>query len=769
MSSTVTGYLLTRHWRDVSAGIELCFWGASESGPIRLQMDAQEAVCFARRTNTLQLPRNAHRKALQLQTLAGEPVDGLYFKQQRDLQHFRNDTVELLESDVKPSDRYLMERFICTGFVAEGDLIQSSHFLSMTNPKISPVDYTPTLTALSVDIETRANSNQLYSIAGSVMHGDATLNRVFMIGDATDSERNGYTLCYCANERELLGHFFSWLRKIDPDVIIGWAIVNFDLNFIERRCKQLNVAFDMGRGNDAATVLQPGNNGQLRVAKLPGRAVLDGIDLLKAGFWAFDSFSLDNVAHQLLGEGKLISTGEDKVARINHLFRNDKPALADYNIKDCQLVNEIFIKADLIEFAQQRANLTGLAIDRLGGSVAAFDNLYLPKLHRHGFVGPDVDSVKTGLGSPGGYVLDSEPGLYQNVLVLDFKSLYPSIIRTFRIDPMGLQQPGINPVPGYMEANFSRDKHILPGIIEALWHARDEAKKHDNKPLSQAIKIIMNSFYGVLGSSGCRFHSHQLASSITRRGHDIITQSRDKIEQLGYKVIYGDTDSLFVLLGDNHDQDSAISIGNRLTDTLNIWWQENLKQQFELECHLEVEFETHYTRFLMPTVRGMPTGSKKRYAGLVVNKDNETELVVKGLEAARTDWTPLARNFQRELFELIFNDEPFEAFVRNTAQSLLDGERDSDIAYRKRLRRKVDEYQRNVPPHVQAARKMHGKPGGWVTYVMTRNGAEPTENMTAKPDYQHYLDKQLAPAADGILQFMGTSFASITDAQMQMF
>jgi len=769
MSSTVTGYLLTRHWRDVSAGIELCFWGASESGPIRLQMDAQEAVCFARRTNTLQLPRNAHRKALQLQTLAGEPVDGLYFKQQRDLQHFRNDTVELLESDVKPSDRYLMERFICTGFVAEGDLIQSSHFLSMTNPKISPVDYTPTLTALSVDIETRANSNQLYSIAGSVMHGDATLNRVFMIGDATDSERNGYTLCYCANERELLGHFFSWLRKIDPDVIIGWAIVNFDLNFIERRCKQLNVAFDMGRGNDAATVLQPGNNGQLRVAKLPGRAVLDGIDLLKAGFWAFDSFSLDNVAHQLLGEGKLISTGEDKVARINHLFRNDKPALADYNIKDCQLVNEIFIKADLIEFAQQRANLTGLAIDRLGGSVAAFDNLYLPKLHRHGFVGPDVDSVKTGLGSPGGYVLDSEPGLYQNVLVLDFKSLYPSIIRTFRIDPMGLQQPGINPVPGYMEANFSRDKHILPGIIEALWHARDEAKKHDNKPLSQAIKIIMNSFYGVLGSSGCRFHSHQLASSITRRGHDIITQSRDKIEQLGYKVIYGDTDSLFVLLGDNHDQDSAISIGNRLTDTLNIWWQENLKQQFELECHLEVEFETHYTRFLMPTVRGMPTGSKKRYAGLVVNKNNETELVVKGLEAARTDWTPLARNFQRELFELIFNDEPFEAFVRNTAQSLLDGERDSDIAYRKRLRRKVDEYQRNVPPHVQAARKMHGKPGGWVTYVMTRNGAEPTENMTAKPDYQHYLDKQLAPAADGILQFMGTSFASITDAQMQMF
>ncbi len=769
MTSSVTGYLLTRHWRDTNDGIELCFWGKSEQGPVRLAISHQEAVCFIERTNALPTPQNTRRESLSLKTMSGEPVDGLYFRHQRDLSALRQHGITLLESDIKPSDRFLMERFVCAGFNASGELLNNGDHLSLVNPKIKPATVSPSLTALSLDIETRGSSDQLYSVAGSIMHGNANQNRVYMIGEGAIINRNGYQLHFYKDEQSLLMAFFAWLKEVDPDVIIGWAIVNFDLNFIDRKCRALGIRFDMGRGNDAAAVLQPGNPGQPRMAKLPGRAVLDGIDLLKAGFWAFDSFSLDNVAHELLGEGKLITSNENKVARINELFNNDKPQLADYNIKDCQLVNDIFVKADLIEFALQRANLTGLAIDRLGGSVAAFDNLYLPRLHRHGFVAPDVDNTNTGLGSPGGYVLDSAPGIYRNVLVLDFKSLYPSIIRTFCIDPMGLLQHGDNPVPGFMEAHFSRHSHILPGIIESLWEARDVAKKESNKPLSQAIKIIMNSFYGVLGTSGCRFHSHQLASSITRRGHDIITTSRDEIESQGYRVIYGDTDSLFVLVGENHSQQSAHNIGVRLTDMLNEWWRKHLKDAFDLDCYLEVEFETLYSRFLMPTVRGMPTGSKKRYAGLVSNENGNNTLVVKGLEAARTDWTPLARDFQRTLFELIFNDQPFEQFVRDTATALLNGERDADISYRKRLRRKLDDYQRNVPPHVQAARKMRTKPGSWVSYVITRNGPEPTDNITALPDYQHYMDKQLAPAADGILQFMGTSFSAITDAQMQMF
>ena len=768
MSATVNGFLLTRSWRDTPQGLELVFWGATSSGPVRLIVKPHEAVCFIARDQAASISGSTRRVPLKLRSMTGQAIDGLYFRYQRDLNTLRRSGVTLAESDVKPTDRYLMERFVHAGFEVHGKRLNKDGVDTFVNAQLKAIEETPSLSALSVDIETRGHSQQLYSIACASLNDTAHNDAVFMIGSGADEQRENYTLTYCCDERTVLQTCFNWLNERDPDLILGWSITNFDLDFLDRKCRSLGIAFQIGRAGESATVLQPNNPGQPRVARIPGRAVLDGIDLLKAGFWSFESFSLENVSNQLLGEGKLISPTQNKVAEINRLFRDNKPTLADYNIKDCRLVNDIFIKAKLIEFAMQRASLTGLAIDRLGGSVAAFDNLYLPKLHRKGYVASDVHADTDGLGSPGGYVLDSEPGLYKNILVLDFKSLYPSIIRTFCIDPLGLAQPGKDPVPGFLDGKFSREIHILPGLIENLWSARDEAKHASNAPLSQAIKIIMNSFYGVLGTNGCRFHSQQLASSITRRGHEIITRSEQQIEAMGYRVIYGDTDSLFVLLGDSHTRDAAQQIGKRIMKELNSWWKETLRSEFQLESYLEVEFETHYTHFLMPTVRGMPTGSKKRYAGLVDNGKGDPRLIVKGLEAARTDWTPLARNFQRELFRRIFLDIPYEAYVLDTSQALLRGDLDDSLIYRKRLRRKLNDYQRNVPPHVQAARKLPHA-GSWVSYIITRHGPEPIEALHSPPDYQHYMDKQLAPAADGILQFLDTSFAAITDAQMSMF
>ncbi len=779
----MSAYLLTRGWRDRPTGVEITLWASTEDGPIQILISGQRPVCFITRDSQVLLPVDAERVPRDLKSLDGQAVDAVYFHQQRSLTGFKQIQMEqdhsLFESDVKPHDRYLMERFIQTGFTVEGEFQQHNGYRQFHNPKLTPADTSPSLRTLSLDIETRAHSDHLYSIGADVRDYSAAgwtshAGVVFMINEDTQfsdepqQERNlGYTLHYVADEKSLLLEFMRWLKTIDPDVLTGWAVINFDLNFLQRVHQRLNVPFDYGRGDELATILQPGSSGQPRIARIPGRAVFDGIDLLKAGFWAFESFSLDNVAHELLGEGKLITSAQDKVGEINRLFEMDKPALADYNFRDCSLVNDIFEKADLINFALERANLTGLAIDRLGGSVAALDNLYLPRLHRRGYVARDIGYANEGLGSPGGYVLDSQPGLYQNVLVLDFKSLYPSIIRTFKIDPLGLHQPGDNPIPGFLDANFSRDEHILPDLIEELWQARDKAKAQSNAALSQAIKIIMNSFYGVLGSSGCRFHSAQLASSITRRGHDIITRSQQIIESFGYPVIYGDTDSLFVHLGDEHTAESANQIGIRLMSDLNRWWSDTLNKELNLECHLEVEFETHYEQFFMPTVRGMPTGSKKRYAG-VVRQSGEKILIVKGLEAARNDWTPLARNFQRELFKRIFNNEPVKQYIQSMDAALSSGELDEQLVYTKRLRRRVDDYIKNVPPHVQAARKL-SKPGNRISYVITLNGPEPLERLNSAPDYEHYREKQLAPAADGILQFLDTSFATITDAQMTMF
>ena len=128
----------------------------------------------------------------------------------------------------------------------------------------------------------------------------------------------------------------------------------------------------------------------------------------------------------------------------------------------------------------------------------------------------------------------------------------------------------------------------------------------------------------------------------------------------------------------------------------------------------------------------------------------------------------MARNFQRELYRRVFLNQPFDDFVRDTAKALQAGELDTDLVYRKRLRRRLEDYKRNVPPHVQAARKL-SRHGSTIRYVITCNGPEPVAALQSMPDYQHYLDKQLAPAADGILQFLDTSFRDLTDSQMQMF
>lgn len=764
---------MSRHWRDLRDGLELSFWASTARGPLRLQVPSQRAVCFvAREEQRISLPDKALRKELALAVPGGGAVDAIYTFHQSQLTKLRGDYPGLLhESDIKPHDRYLMERFISAGFSATGVVEQCDGYLQMTHPKLKPQNIATQLKLASIDIETQGLTGRLYSIA--VHCGDTSV--VLMIATGSAPEQSGYELRFCENETLLLEEFFKLLHQLDPDILIGWNVINFDLDFIARKCRQLGVPLKLGRGGEASAILQPGSAGQFRIARIPGRAVLDGVDTLKAAFWNFESFSLENVSQELLGRGKTISV-TDKVARINHLYNTDKATLSHYNIEDCRLVTEIFEKTDLVNFAVQRAVMTGLPIDKTGGAVQTFDNLYLPRLHRKGYVAPAARADETR-HSPGGYVLDSEPGLYRNVIVLDFKSLYPSIIRTFLIDPLGLARGSDQNlqgtaadavVPGFDGAFFSRQEHILPGLIEELWRKRDEAKADDNSALSQAIKIIMNSLYGVLGSNGCRFHHFQLASSITRRGHEIIQTSQKQIEIAGYRVIYGDTDSLFVWLGDSVSADQADTIGTQLQSQLNDYWKSDLQYKYSLPSHLEVEYETHYHRFVMPTIRGSESGSKKRYAGLVVSDNNQPEVIFKGLEAVRTDWTPLAREFQRSLYGMVFNDEPVESLIKGTVARLLAGELDNKLVYKKRLRRKLEDYTKNVPPHVQAARK-HSNPQNWISYVITLNGPEPDDERQSAIDYQHYMDKQLEPVADGILHFLDSSFHSVTSAQIELF
>lgn len=145
------------------------------------------------------------------------------------------------------------------------------------------------------------------------------------------------------------------------------------------------------------------------------------------------------------------------MAEIDRRFQQDKVALAQYNLKDCELVTRIFRHTDIMPFLLERAAVNGLQADRHGASVAAFCHLYFPRMHRAGYVAPNLGEIPPQ-ASPGGYVMDSRPGLYDSVLVLDFKSLYPSIIRTFLIDPVGL-------VEGQLHSD---EQHAVEGFLGAL-------------------------------------------------------------------------------------------------------------------------------------------------------------------------------------------------------------------------------------------------------------------------------------------------------------
>ncbi len=783
------GFLLTRHWRDTPHGTEVDLWVATDAGARVLRLPLQTAVAFiplAQKEQAEQVlhgERDADLRPLSLLDFQHRPVFGLYCRQYRTLlklaQRLREHGVDVYEADIRPPERYLMERFITAPVSFSGQPGPGGALLDCVL-KPAAGAYRPTLTLASFDIET-TQRGELYSIA---LEGCGQRD-VYMLGPPNgDASEVDFNLVYLDTRQQLLEAFIGWVARHDPDVLIGWNVIQFDLRILQRHADQFHLPLALGRDGSPMTWREHGARQGHFFAGIAGRLVVDGIEALKSATWSFPSFSLENVAQTLLGEGKAIDNPYDRMAEINRRFAEDKPALARYNLKDCELVTRIFDHTDLMTFLLERASVTGLAADRSGGSVAAFEHLYMPVMHRQGFVAPNLGDVAAA-DSPGGFVMASRSGLYDSVLVLDYKSLYPSIIRTFLIDPVGLVEGmrSTDPretVDGFMQARFSRTKHCLPAIVKQISEGRDAAKRAHNKPLSQALKIIMNAMYGVLGTPGCRFFDPRLASSITMRGHAIMHQTRALVEDDGYQVIYGDTDSTFVWLGRAHTDEEADAIGRAIVAHVNAWFTAHLGSEYGLSNAMELQYETHYRRFLMPTIRGSDEGSKKRYAGLARGPGGADVMVYKGLETVRSDWTPLARQFQQELYGRIFRGQPYRDYLQQYVRDTLAGAQDDLLVYRKRLRRTLDDYERNVPPHVRAARSAdafnlaHSRPlqyqnGGTIAYLMTTAGPQPLEAVSAPIDYAHYIERQLQPIADAILPFVDDDFTLLTSPQQTLF
>lgn len=756
MRTTVSSekvFLLTGDWRESSSGTQVRLFGRGETGRVVLMRFEEHPRLF--------VPSSQRDVAVRLRRVSegmrslvdGGPVDSVYFARQSDLRAYadaaRRSGGTCLESDLHPVERFLLERRSSNRVMVSGTGMESRGLVELDAPDISPCELEPNLSTASIDIETGAWNGQLYSIGADLRAGNFRRGMVFMVGAGKDSPE----LTYLPDERAVLEGFLAWFAQADPDLVIGWNLIGFDLAFLERKASSLGLPLSLGRAGEPMRPL----SGRSSTGLVPGRVVIDVPIALRRSFYSFDDYKLESVARAVLGRGKLIS-GADRHKEIERRFRHDKESLAAYNLLDCQLVTDIVETTGLVELVVRRAEISGLLMERVGWSTAAFDHFYIPRLHEAGYAAPDVNDVPDVEHSPGGYVFEPQSGIYDDVVVLDFKSLYPSLIRTFHIEPLSRLLAAEDPLETPSGHRFSRRVDILSRFIAHLMEERSAAARRNARELSQAIKILMNSMYGVMGSTGCRFYHPELSSAITETGQWILRESRRQLEERGYKVVYGDTDSLFVLLG-AADLAEPERSGERLAVELTGYWRDRIRREWELESALRCDVAKHYSKLLLPQSRGGEGGAKKRYAGLLRGADR---LDFVGMEFVRSDWTALAKEFQAELCERVFRGQDYERWIRSVVTDVRAGKMNDKLIYRKRMQKPIEDYVRSVPPYVRAARQLGSAPAGReISYVITKRGPVPLEKDHRDLDYSHYIEKQLKPVADSILSLLGTSFDAV--------
>jgi len=629
--------------------------------------------------------------------------------------------------------------------------------LVFVNPVLMPSTAVPRLGWLAIDIETdREGGVVAVSLAGQGGAGE-----VIFVGTV-----DAPSITCVSSERELLVAFAERVRSRDPDLITGWNVIEFDLAVLAQRFAAHRLPFDIGRVQGNVDV-HTRKNGKLSI-DVAGRVVVDAMRLVRASGERVEDQSLDGAAHALLGEGKTVSLrGSAKLDELERLRRDEPVAFCGYCLRDSELVLEILRTTGLDALTVRRAALTGVSLELAWTSIPAFERVYGAALRARAIVPPDRSDQMVD-GAAGGTVLEAEAGVFSNVIVFDFRSLYPSLMRTFQIDPLAharaLSHPDDADIVAPNGARFARTDSILPTILTAYTREREAALAAGDDTAAYVYKILQNSFYGVLGSSGCRYGRTELAGAITSFGKRFLTAARDWFEARGHHVLYGDTDSVFVLSGLTDDADHAalLALGKRLADELTRELKDEVATTYSLESFLLMRCDKIYRRFLISRLRGEEDGRGrgKGYAGLRLDASDVTEVEVRGMEAVRSDFTPLARRFQVELIRRLFTGADaasLREYCSEIAAQLARGDLDAELVYRKVLRRAADEYGSETP-QVRAARLLGwGDRGGPIEYVMTRAGAEPLTVRTSAPlDYDHYRDRQLAPIAQAIANVIGT-------------
>jgi DNA polymerase I len=690
--------------------------------------------------------------ALKVTTLIPESV-----REYRDLAAKLPGVAEVLEADVRFSMRYLIDLnlYPMRWYVADAEPISRSDIIAdgayrlagrpSEEPSMADVDPLDGLRIMAFDIEA-------YNPQGSP---NPSKDPVIIIGVAFNDGERLQLEAAGHSDKELIQKFVDVVRRKDPDIIVGYNQNSFDWPYLLERAKVNGVKLEVGRKRGAEP--NPSVFGHI---SLQGRLNVDLYNFAEE-IEEVKVKTLDEVADYLgvMPKDKRVNVDWWRIAEYWDDPEKRKTLLA-YNMDD--VTSTLGLAYQFLPFGAQLSQISGLPLDQVAAASVAFrlEMRFMREARKLGELVPNRAEEETRELETytGAIVLEPKPGIHHNVAVLDFASMYPSIMVKYNVGPDTLLKEGeacerVNEAPG-VRHRFCADrdaffKRVLERFLK--WRAEVKAamKKYpEGSPQyrllnerQRAIKVLANASYGYMGWAGARWYCRQCAESVTAWGRDLITRAASLARSLGLKVYYGDTDSLFV----ENDPEKVEKVIEGITKGLEF----------------DIKIDKVYSRVFF-------TEAKKRYAGLTP----EGKIDIVGFEAVRGDWSDLAKDTQAKVAEIVLRSDDVRKavdYVRQVINDLRNGKVEVEkLIIWKTLTKSVDKYEAEAP-HVYVAKMMEKlgfkvDVGSKIGYVIVKGDGPLSRRarpyFLVKPqdiDVNYYIDKQIVPAALRILSFFGIS------------
>ncbi len=643
--------------------------------------------------------------------------------------------VTVLAADIPFALRFIYDMDIgaCTRVVGKPvDATTASKYTTDLVVKAERFDETepfkPQLCILSFDIENSLVDDALSR--NQKLHGGRVLT-ISVVVRRPDGEVVKEAIVDDDEERILEG-FLEAIARHDPDVITGYNIDGYDLQYVDDRLRAHGRRMNIGRdGRQPRRVSD-------RFWKAHGRVIADAWWNVKRELRPKRE-RLADVAKLVLGEEKL----DVDTTHMDDEWAADREKVIEYCIQDSYLALRILEKIAVLEKMQDLASVSNLPVDDVinGRTSLLIDSIFIRVADRAGVGVPLTRRTTRDSKIEGAYVHSLKPGLYHWIVVLDFKAMYPSIIIANNMCFTTLSPEGtyISPIPDVRFVSEDVRKGLLASILEDLMQERDgiktmmreagtEEERRYYDGLQEAVKILMNSFYGVFASSFYRFTNRKIGESITAFARENIKSVIHDLEEEGIEVIYSDTDSVFVQ-SPHEGRDPNVEFGQALARKYSRYGG-----TLEFEKILD-PFFTH--------------GAKKRYVGRVLWPKEAT--LVRGYETRRTDAFDYQTEALEAIFEFILNGDIDSAI--QASKDYTERIRNGDVETEKLvISRTVKDESNYANPeglvHVQAARKYKAAgeefiPGMKVSYVVVESpgkGRQEVEPFFSGRPFEHKVN-----------------------------